>query len=168
MLKSLLTVLRTVSVGCLVPRRAVATRRAVAVRAALPGVNDVEAGEVAHVHGTKHVLGVLVNLDALLDLEVDSGDVRDVVEALLALLLLQLEGNALDGATGDPLHHVGGEAGNLVAEALGRDQRNLIADALVGGEVQGEALVVALNHLLGSTLHGLVTNTAHLSCSIPM
>merc|ERR1719199_1598759 len=154
MLKTLLTVLRTVSVGCLVPRRAVATRRAVAVRAALPGVNDVEAGEVAHVHGTKHVLGVLVNLDALLDLEVDSRDIWDVVHAALTLLLLQLEGDSAHWALGDALHQVGKVSGNLVAESLGLDGCNLLADALVGGKVQGETLVVLLDNVLGCTLGG--------------
>lgn len=38
-----------------------------------------------------------------------------------------------------------GEAGNLVAQALGLDDRHLLADALVGVEVQRQALVVLLD-----------------------
>jgi hypothetical protein len=39
---------------------------------------------------------------------------------------------------------VGSEAGNLVAQTLGRDDGDLIADFLVGLEVEGEARVVPL------------------------
>jgi len=136
------------------------TTRTVAVWATVLGGNDVEAWEVAHVHSAEHVLGIGIDLNALLDLEVDGGDVRNVIETLLTLLFLELEGDALHWSTGDALHHVGGESSDLVAKTLGWDHGNLIADALVGGEIHGETLVIALNDFLGSTLDGLVTNTA--------
>jgi len=148
------------SAANLLTRRAVATRRTVTVWATVLVGDNVETWQVGHVHGAKHGLGVLVNLNALLDLEVDLGDVRDVVETLLALLLLELERDALNWSARDALHHVGGEASNLVAKALGWDHGDLIADSLVGSEVQGETLVVALNDFLRSTLHGLIANTA--------
>jgi len=44
---------------------------------------------------------------------------------------------------------VGREPSNLVAKPLGWNLGNLIADALVGVEVQGETLVIALDDLLG-------------------
>jgi hypothetical protein len=50
----------------------------------------------------------------------------------------------------------------LVAEALGGDDGNLIADALVRLEVEGELGVVPLNDDLGGLLHGLGTNATHL------
>lgn len=51
---------------------------------------------------------------------------------------------------------------NLVAEALGSDNGDLIADALVGLEVQGELRVVPLNDDLGGLLNGLGTNATHV------
>merc|ERR1712031_71923 len=147
--------------------RAVVAWRAVAVWTTVLVRHDIEAREVLHVHVAQHVLGVSVNLDAILDHEIHSRNVRDVVETLLALLFLQLEGDPLDRSSGNALHHVGGEPSNLVAKALAWDHRHLIANALVGVEVQGEALVIALNHLLGSTLDGLVANAAHVLSCVP-
>lgn len=49
----------------------------------------------------------------------------------------------------------------LVAEALGGNDGNLIADPLVGLEVQGELGVVPLNDDLGGLLDGLGTNATH-------
>ena len=60
-----------------------------AVLAPLLLAGDIEAGKVGHVHSTKHSLGVLIDLDALLDLEVNLGDVWDVIQATLTLFLLQ-------------------------------------------------------------------------------
>lgn len=62
-------------------------------------------------------LGLRVNLER----DVESRDFGDVVVLALALLLLELEGNATDGALLDTLHQVGGEARDFVAEALGWD-----------------------------------------------
>ena len=50
---------------------------------------------------------------------------------------------------------------DLVAEALGGNDSDLIADALVGLEVQGELGVVTLNDDLGGLLDGLGTNATH-------
>lgn len=49
-----------------------------------------------------------------------------------------------------------GVAGDLVAETLRGDDGNLIADALVRLEVEGELGVVALNDDLGGLLDSLV------------
>lgn len=53
---------------------------------------------------------------------------------------------------------MGGVTSNLVAKTLGADQSNLIADALVGLEVEGELRVVTLNDDLGGLLDGLGAN----------
>ena len=50
--------------------------------------------------------------------EVEGGDLGDVLILALTLLLLELEGDATDGAALDTLHQVGREAGDLVAETL--------------------------------------------------
>lgn len=50
---------------------------------------------------------------------------------------------------------MGGETGNLVAKTLGADDSDLIADALVGLEVEGEARVVLFNQDAGGFLDGL-------------
>jgi hypothetical protein len=43
---------------------------------------------------------------------------RDEVEASLALLLLELEGDTTNWASSNALHQMGGESSNLVAHAL--------------------------------------------------
>ncbi len=58
-------------------------------------------------------------------------------------------------STQPPLPTHGGEAGNLVAQPLGLDDRHLLADALVGVEVLGQAPIVLLNDDTGSLLDGL-------------
>jgi len=77
-------------------------------------------------------LGVDVELAALGVLgEVESGDLGNVLILALTLLLLKLEGDTADGTTLDTLHQVGGVAGNLVAEALGSNDGNLIANTFI-------------------------------------
>lgn len=49
---------------------------------------------------------------------IERGDLGDVVVLAFSLLLLQLEGNAADGATLDTLHQVGGEPRDFVAQAF--------------------------------------------------
>lgn len=74
-------------------------------------------------------LGIDIELAALGVLgEVESGDLGNVLILALTLLLLKLEGDTADGATLNALHQVGGVAGNLVAEALGGNDGDLIAD----------------------------------------
>lgn len=62
-------------------------------------------------------LGVGVDLKAR-HRGVKSRDLGDVVVLPLSLLLLQLEGDAADGALLDTLHEMGGEAGDFVAQPL--------------------------------------------------
>lgn len=50
---------------------------------------------------------------------------------------------------------------NLVAEALGSNDSDLITDTLVGLEVQGELGVVTLNDDLGGLLDSLSANATH-------
>lgn len=54
-----------------------------------------------------------------------------------------------------------GVSGNLVPQALGGNDRDLIADPLVGLEVQRQLGVVTLNDDLGGLLDGLGTDTTH-------
>ena len=75
-------------------------------------------------------LGVGIDLQGV-DGDVESGDLGDVVVLALALLLLELEGDAADGALLDTLHQVCREAGDLVPEAFRGD------DGLFAG--RGEA-----------------------------
>lgn len=107
-------------------------------------------------------LGVDVELATLGVLgEVQSGDLRNELILALTLLLLKLEGDTTDRATLNSLHQVGGVTSNLVAETLGSDDGDLITDALVGLEVQGQSGVVTLNDDLGGLLDGLGTNATH-------
>jgi len=124
------------------------------------GGNHRHSGEVSKVQGVQELLGVGINLNGL---GVDRGHVGHPVVTALALLLLQLEGDTADGSLLNTPHQVSGEAGNLVAEALRGDQRNLIANPLVGLEVEGEAGVVLLNDDAGSLLDGLSPDTTLLN-----
>lgn len=135
------------------------------------------------------VLGLLVNVEltavAVLG-EVESGDFRNVLILALTLLLLKLEGNTADRTTLNTLHQVGGVSGNLfgrvstyvyfciprcivishlVPQPLGRNNGDLIADALVGLEVEGELRVVALDDDLGRLLDRLRPDATHV-CGI--
>lgn len=106
--------------------------------------------------------------------EVQSRDLGNVLILALTLLLLELEGDTTDGTACDTLHQVGGVTGNLertqvsrvslgatvvgktaqaaavpnshlVAETLGSDDGNLVAETLVGLEVIGQSGVVLLD-----------------------
>jgi len=55
-------------------------------------VNLCDAGDVIDSEGMKHVEGLLVDFDVV---GVDGGDVRDEVDVVLALLLLELEGDSV-------------------------------------------------------------------------
>lgn len=68
----------------------------------------------------EHVEGLLVDLDVF---DPDGGLVRVEVNPALALLLLELEGDAADRATLNPAREVGAEPGDLVAASLRRDER---------------------------------------------
>lgn len=128
---------------------------------------DLRLGDVVdlhvlgeHAHGDEHSLGVSVDLDGSVS---DLRLLGDVVVTSLTLLLLELEGDAVDGTLLDTLHEVSGEASDLVAETLGGDGGNLGADSLVDVKVESEAGVVLLDDGARSSLDGLCANTAHFS-----
>lgn len=150
-----------------------------------PGGYEMQGKTYAKV--LEQSLGVLVDLK-LARLgglgEVKSGHLGDVLVLALTLLLLELEGDTADGTLLNTLHQVGGVTGNLstgsqlddsqeqcssragkrthlVAEALGSNNGDLIADTLVGLEVQGELGVVPLNDDLGGLLDSLGANATH-------
>lgn len=90
---------------------------------------------------------------------------RDVVQSSLALLLLQLEGDAAHGSALDPLHEVGDESGDLVAHALGGHDGDLVEHALVGVEVHVQPRVVFLDDMSGGPLDGLVADSLRAQTS---
>lgn len=97
-------------------------------------------------------LGVRVNLNSA---SVQGREFRNVVVSAFTFLLLQLEGDTADRTARDTLHQVGGETGNLVAETLRGNDGHLIADLLVGLEVQRKTRVVLFNQDTGGLLDGL-------------
>lgn len=99
---------------------------------------DTDVGEI-DVEVSEEILGVLVDLNAVL---LNEGDVWNVIQFLLALLLLKFERNSTDWSSLDATHQVCQKSGNLVAHALGWNHSNLINDTLVDGEVKGQAVVV--------------------------
>ncbi|GMT00139.1 hypothetical protein PENTCL1PPCAC_22313, partial [Pristionchus entomophagus] len=127
------------------------------------GVVDDEAGDV-ELHAIDHSLGVGIDLDLGKDARIHNGDLGHVVVSPLALLLLKLDRDSADGSLLDTLHHVGDESAILVAESLGGDESDLVADTLVGVEVVGHLSVVLLDDDLGGLLHGLGTDASHVEC----
>ena len=117
-------------------------------------------------HLLEHAHGGLVDVETILDLLVNPGHFGDEVHTALALLLLKLQGDAADGATGEALHDVGGVAGDLVLELLGGGQGNIEDDALVGVEVSAELAVVLLDDLARGALHGLRADLTHAVPSV--
>ena len=115
----------------------------------------------AGLHLLQHGHGLLVDGDAVLDLLVNEGDIGDEVEAALALLLLQLQGDATDGAAGQALHQVGGVAGDLVLQLLGLAHADVHDDTLVDVVVKAELAEVLLDDLAGGALDGLGTDLTH-------
>jgi len=146
-------------------------------------IHDVDSNAV-EVESCKHALQLTVSLlirritagncatHLGVSIDVQSGtgvkcrDGRNVVVLSLSLLLLELEGDATNRALLDTLHQVRGEAGDFVAQALGRDFSNLIDDALVGVEVEGEAGVVLFDEYTGGALCRLRTNSSLNALSV--
>lgn len=118
---------------------------------------SISLQHTARAWATTPYLGVRVDLDPL---DGELRDLRNVLVLPLSLLLLQLEGDAADGALLNALHQVRREAGNLVAQPLRRDHRDLIAQTLVRVEVERKARVVFLDQLARRPLCRLGSNTA--------
>lgn len=114
------------------------------------GDREVVEAEAAH-----QLVRVRVNLQGS-DRRVEGGHLGHVLVLALTLLLLELERDAAHGAALNPLHQVGREAGDLVAQALRGDNGDLINDLLVRVEVHRvEARVVLLNENASGALGGL-------------
>ena len=65
-------------------------------------------------------LGIAVDLQPSCA-RIESRNLRNVVVLPLTLFFLEFEGDTTDGSFLDTLHQVSREAGDLVAQALGRD-----------------------------------------------
>ena len=118
-------------------------------------IANLEAIQLAKVHRLQESVSVLINLNAT---QAEGRFSGDVVVLALALLFLQLERNSADGSLLDAAHEMGGETGNLVAEALAAADGHIGEEALVGLEVESEARVILLNEEARSLLDGLGTN----------
>lgn len=147
-------------------------------------LQQLQTGDVVVVQQLQHVLGVGVDLD---DVLLQGGHGGHVVVTTLALLLLQLDGDAAHLRVAQTAHQmrdvsgcIGVEdicyygfaayrlcccvvfmgqqlnlPGDLVAQGLGRDDGNFLADTLVGMEVHGQSSVVLLDDDLGGLLDSL-------------
>jgi hypothetical protein len=109
----------------------------------------------------QHLQNALIDfMFPLLNLNVGLGG--DDIQQPFALLLLNLEGNALDGALLDSLHEVGGVTSDLVAETFGADFSDMIQDFLVEVEVFVELVVVLLDEFSRGSLDGFGSNSSHV------
>lgn len=109
----------------------------------------------------EEILGVWVDLERV-GRDVESGDLWDVLVLSLTLLLLKLEGDTTDWSSLNSLHQMCRVSCNLVSESLRRDDRNFIADLLVGVEVQSQSWVELLDDDSRRSLGGLRSDFTHL------
>jgi hypothetical protein len=105
--------------------------------------------------GLEHLIGLGVDLNGG---NSEGRLLGDDVHAALALLLLKAQGNAANRAAGDALHGVSDVSGNLVAQALGRDDSDLVAKLLVHVEIISELAVPLLNDRASGFLDCLGAN----------
>jgi len=115
------------------------------------------------VHFLQHFLGIGINLN---DVLLKGRDVRHIVVPSLSLLLLQFDGDTTDCGPLESLHEMGDEPTDLVSERLGGDEGDLLDDALVGVEVEGELGIVLLNYDPRGLLDRLCTDSAHIETSL--
>ena len=130
-----------------------------ALTTGLAGLKDVlldlgggDTLEGLKVKGLEQVLGLGIDLDSR---GIQSRELGDVVILALTLLLLKLEGDTTNGSTLNTLHQMGGETSNLVTKTLGSNDSNLVANLLVGLEIESKTGVVLLDEDAGSLLNGL-------------
>jgi hypothetical protein len=129
----------------------------------------------------QEILCLGIDLQSILVLgEVEGRNFGDVLILSLTLFFLELEGDTTDRTTLNTLHQMCCVTGNLmvelvrsklglvhdmrsylIAETLRGNDGDLIADSLVGLEIEGQLWVVSLNDDLGGLLDGLGTNATH-------
>jgi len=124
--------------------------------------NDVD-GDGVEAEALEEVLclNIDVELSALVLGNIEGRDFGDVLILAFSLLFLELEGDTTDGTTLNTLHQMGCVSSDLVAETLRGNNGNLIADSLVGLEVESQLWVVSLDDDLCGLLDGLGTNATH-------
>jgi len=135
-------------------------------RISLVPILDVAADhDVVHVtepQALEKVPRLLVDVDGPL---VEGAHLGHEVESALALLLLKLQTDVPHGSLGDALHQMGGESRDLVPHALRGGDGDLVDDALVRVEVEGETGVVLLDDGPGGLLDGLGSDSLSWSSS---
>ena len=117
-----------------------------------------KAGNISHPENRKHIESFLIDFDLI---NLDGGFVGDEIHATFTLFFLELQRDATNGTLLDPLHEMGGKAGDLVAETLGRDDSHFFDDLLVGVEIKRHARVVPLDHMARGFLYRLGADSAH-------
>jgi hypothetical protein len=105
--------------------------------------------------GFEHLVGLWVDLNGG---NSEGRLLGDDVHAALTLLLLKAQGNAANRAAGDALHGVSDVSGNLVAQALGGDDSDLVAKLLVHVEIVSELAIPLLDDRASGFLDCLGAN----------
>jgi len=100
-------------------------------------------------------LGFRVNLN---NGGIEGRELGNIVVLAFTLFFLELEGDTTDGSTRNALHQVSGETSNLVTKTLGSNDSNLVANLLVGLEIESKTGVVLLDQNAGSLLDSLGSN----------
>ncbi len=94
-------------------------------------------------------------------LDIKTSLLRNGIESLLSLGLLEFEGNSLDWLGLDLLVDSGGEPSNLVLDLLALSVSDLLDDLLVDVEILGEFSVELLDDLSGGSLDDLILDSTH-------
>jgi hypothetical protein len=99
--------------------------------------------------------------DLLFLLDIKTSLLRNGIQSLLSLGLLEFEGNSLDWLVLDFLVDSGGEPSNLVLDLLALNVGDLLDDFFVDVEILGEFSVELLDNLSGGSLDDLILDSTH-------
>lgn len=124
------------------------------------GLNHLQMADAGHVERLQHLLGVGVNFEDIL--LVDVRDLRDVIVTALSLFLLKFDGNTSDWSPLDPFHEMSRETSDLVPQSFRWNDGDLFGDPLVGVEIGPQLGVVFFHDDSGCFLHGFCSDATHL------
>lgn len=123
------------------------------VAARLVDSNSIQASKA---QTFQHISGIRINLDGL---SLQSRNLGYEIQSSLSLFFLQFQRNTTDGSLGNSAHQMSSVTSNLVTHALGRQDGNIVHNALVGVKVQRQTRVVLFDNGTSRSLDSFGTDT---------
>merc|ERR1719187_1296401 len=123
------------------------------------GLNHLKTGDVGHIQHLQHLLGIWINLDQILLVNV--GHLWYIIVSALTLLFLKFDRNATHWCMFDTFHQMGNESSNLVTQPLAWDYRNFFADTLVRMKIHSKTHMILFNDHARRLFDRLGPDTTH-------